>query len=278
MIETQSVANSERMSDVLRVFRLIFFSGLSLSICIRAEAVTTIFFNGSQATNFVSAGTTSDTISSEGYLFTYTRDKLFTGGVGLTNPVGRYVRVFWPSGLEAQAVTTGPNLSGGKLTITRQDGQPFSITTFTAKLLGNTAGAGAAFEIMPKLNGEDAFPDPFMYQASGYYGQDFTHITPQLTNFESYTIKLYVDFALMNFTAVDASAIVPATLQISAASPNSIHLTWPTDATGYLLQQKAGLSATNWTIVTNLASIVGTNKQVTISPVIGNRCFRLVHP
>ena len=50
-------------------------------------AVTTVFFNSGQVTNLVSANATSDTISSEGYLFTCTRDKLFTGGT--TNVTGR---------------------------------------------------------------------------------------------------------------------------------------------------------------------------------------------
>ena len=68
-----------------------------------AGGVTTVFFDASQTRNVVAAGVTSDTIRSEGYLFTVTRDKLFTGGVGLTNPIGRYIRVPWPLGLEAQA-------------------------------------------------------------------------------------------------------------------------------------------------------------------------------
>jgi len=48
--------------------------------------VTNVFFNASQTTNLVATNTTADTISSEGYLFTYTRDKLFTGGI--TNVIG----------------------------------------------------------------------------------------------------------------------------------------------------------------------------------------------
>ena len=96
-----------------------------------AWAGTTVFFDSSQTTNLLNSGTTSDTISSEGYLFTVTRDKLFTGGVGLTNPVGRFLRVHWPEGLEAQAVTAGPNPSGARITIERQDGEPFAIPSFT---------------------------------------------------------------------------------------------------------------------------------------------------
>ena len=126
------------------------------------RAVTTVFFDISQTTNLVASGTTSDTISSEGYLFTLTRDKLFTGGVGLTNPIGRYIRIPWPDGLEAQAVTAGPVLSNARIDIKRQDGELFGIESFTAQLLANTAGAGAAFEIMPMLNGEDGVPEPFM--------------------------------------------------------------------------------------------------------------------
>jgi hypothetical protein len=43
----------------------------------------------------VAAGVTWDTISSNGHLFTYTRDKLFTGGTG-TDPIR-----FAPSGLKS---------------------------------------------------------------------------------------------------------------------------------------------------------------------------------
>jgi hypothetical protein len=131
-----------------------------------AGAVTTVFFDSSQTTNLVSSGTTSDTIRSEGYLFTVTRDKLFTGGVGLTNPIGRYIRVPWPDGMEAQALTTGPVQSGARIDIKREDGQTFAIESFTAQLLANTAGAGGAWEIMPMLNGEDGVPDPFIYDAT----------------------------------------------------------------------------------------------------------------
>jgi hypothetical protein len=82
-----------------------------------ADAVTIVIFDASQTTTLVSSNTTSDTISSEGYLFTYTRDKLFTGGT--TNIIGRPVRVPWPAGLEAQYVTTTTNkvtIMGGCVT------------------------------------------------------------------------------------------------------------------------------------------------------------------
>ncbi len=188
-----------------------------LSVPDAGLAAATVFFNESQIAQLVATGTTSDTIISEGYLFTYTRDKLFTGGVGLTNPIGRYIRVPWPQGVEAQAVTAGPNPGGAKITIRRVDGGLFDFPAFTAKLLANTAGAGGSIEIMPKSNGEDARNDPFYYSASGNYGMSFSYDTStpgylgntaSLTNYEAYVISLYVDFAL---TALVFESIDPST-------------------------------------------------------------------
>lgn len=215
------------------------------------SAVTITFFNSSQSTNLVAAGTTSDSVSSEGYLFTVTMDKLFTGGVGLTNPIGRNLRVRWPDGLEAQAVTAGPVTSKARIDLKRLDGQPFEIDSFTARLLANTAGAGAAFEIMPMLDGEDAVPDPFMYNASGVAGNQFSYQTPELAQFDAYKITLYVDFALMSLTVTDPSLPAPE-LTLSRLAGSGVRLSWPADAgVGYSLESSTNLSMQTWTSVTN---------------------------
>ena len=236
-----------------------------------ARAATTVFFNSSQTTNLVASGETSDTISSEGYLFTFTRDKLFTGGVGLTNPIGRTVRVPWPSGLEAQAVTAGPNPRGARFDIEREDGEPFAIQSFTAQLLANTAGAGAAFEIMPLLDGEDGRPDPFMYNATGYYGQHFTYSTPELTGFDAYKLTLYVDFAVMSLTVVDHTPI----LAIRRLEPPTFQISWPTNAVGYSLQSATNLPAQAWTTVTNDVTIDGDLFTVQVENTLARRFYRL---
>ena len=239
-----------------------------------ARAVVTIFFDGSQTTNLVTSGTVSDTISSEGYLFTFTRDKLFTGGIGLTNPIGRAVRIPWPDGLEAQAVTAGPNPSGARMDIKRQDGQTFAIESLSFKLLANTAGAGASFEIMPMLNGEDGVPNPFMYDATGFYGRQFTNSTPELTGFDAYKMTLYVDYALMSLTVVDASPPRPS-MEISRLNANILQITWPTNAIGYVLEYTTNLPAQAWTTLTNSAVISGDLFTVQLNGSGAHRFFRL---
>jgi hypothetical protein len=164
--------------------------------------------------------------------------------------------VLWPDGLEAQAVTAGPNPSGAKMTIKRQDGEPFAIQSFTTQLLANTAGAGASFEIMPMWHGEDGVPDPFMFDATGYAGRRFTYETPQLSGFDTYKFSLYVDFALMKLTVVDASPPRP-TLEIVQADAAAIQLSWPTNAVGYVLESTASLPAQIWQPVTNNIAING---------------------
>lgn len=188
----------------------------------QATGATVVFFNSGQIATPVATGVTSDTISSEGYLFTYTRDKLFTGGVGLTEPIGRQVRVPWPQGVEAQAVTSGPNPGKAKITIERVDGDVFDLPAFTAKLLANTAGAGGTLEVVPFLNGQEAFNNPITFDATGIAGNTFSYNTSPnpwgstalLTGFDKYTIDLYVDFALVGLTLEGAPVPEPSTLAL----------------------------------------------------------------
>jgi hypothetical protein len=239
-----------------------------------AQTATTVFFDSSQTTNLVASGTTSDTISSEGYLFTVTRDKLFTGGIGLTNPIGRYIRIPWPDGLEAQAVTSGPVPSGARIDIKREDGQPFAIESFSAQLLANTAGAGGTFEIMPMLNGEDGVPNPFSYDATGVAGSQFTYSTSELSGFDDYKMTLYVDYALMRLTVVDASPPRPA-LDLVQVDAGTIQLSWPTNAVGFALEFATNLPAPAWSLVTNSVTTNGDLFSVSLEITGSKRFYRL---
>ena len=193
---------------------------------VAAYADVTVFFDSSQTAVDVASGTTSDTISSNGYLFTYTRDKLFTGGVGMPDPVGRAVRVPWPEGVEAQAVTVPPpgvTDYKARITLSRVDSDVFDLNAFSFQLLGNTYGAGATIEIMPLVDGEDALNDPVFFDANGYYGQVFSYNeqspsylgnTSSLKGYDTYKIGLYVDFALKGLTLEGTPVPEPSTLML----------------------------------------------------------------
>jgi len=171
-----------------------------------AGAVVTTFFDASQSVVTQTSGQTFDTIRSEGYLFRYTLDKLFTGNTG--SVIGRTQVVTWPAGLHAQAVTTPPSgqrSSPASVTISRVDGAVFDLTAFSFKLLANTAGAGGAVEVVPQLGGEDLFNDPIQFGATGNAGNVFSYQPTTLRGADSYQLKLYVDFALTGVTLVDAS-------------------------------------------------------------------------
>lgn len=197
--------------------------GLCSFHCPCVDAASVAFCNSDQVATLVASGATSDTISSEGYLFTYTRDKLFTGGLG-GGPIGRPLRVSWPEGVEAQAVTAGPNPGKAKITIERVDGDIFDLTAFSAKLLANTAGAGGTFEVVPFLDGEEALANPVTYDATGIAGNVFSYDTSPnplgstvlLTGFDKYTIDLYVDFAIVGLTLEGAPVPEPSTLALLA--------------------------------------------------------------
>ena len=226
---------------------------------------------------------TSTTIRSGGYLFTYSVDGWWSAYPG-GQPTGRIQPVQWPAGVDAQTLTAGPGgvlpaQTSASITLRRADGQPFDLQSFTGKLLLNTAGAGGAFEIMPQLNGNDAFANPQPYDCTGYAGMSFPY-APALTGYDTYIISMWGDFALTQLTVVDASLPSPAppTLQMAMLSANSFRLNWPTNSTGFTVQQNSSLGTTNWVSVTNAVSFVGTNYQADIPTAGGARFFRLMHP
>ena len=180
------------------------------------RGATEQFFSPSQTATQVSSTMTATTIRSGGYEFTYSVDGYWSAYPG-GPPTGRFFSVSWPDGIQAQAITAGPTVgAGANMTIRCIDGKPFDLLAFTGKLLANTAGAGGAFEVMPKLNGEDAFNDPRQYFATGYAGQSFPH-TPNLSGYESYKIHLWVDFALTALTLRHTSMATLSTSSVPAA-------------------------------------------------------------
>ena len=188
--------------------RILLVAALTLVAWSEARAVTNIFFNASQTATVLSSNINAVTLRSGDYLFTHTVDGYWSAYPG-GPPTGRFFSVLWPNGIHAQAITAGPSVGiGANITVKRVDGKRFDLRAFTGKLLANTAGTGGAFEIMPLLNGEDAFNDPLMFDCSGYGGQSFPH-TPMLTGYDTYKIHLWVDWALTALTLIDTNPVAP---------------------------------------------------------------------
>jgi hypothetical protein len=203
----------------MKIFRALVLSAVA-SICslffsVPVHASTITFFDSSQ-TGTKTAGITSDTVETEGYLFTYTLDKLFTGGTGTI--IGRQELHKFPSvpstplGLHAQAVTTG-TVGPAQITVRRVDGNVFDLNALTFKLLANTWATGADIEITPVVSNNEG-PIVFL-DASGVGGHSTFSYSPTLSDYrgfntsslvgyDTYNLSLFVDFALTGMTLVDA--------------------------------------------------------------------------
>lgn len=257
-------------------------AALAVAAWSEARAATNVFFNTSQTATVLSSNINAVTLRSGDYLFTHTVDGYWSAYVG-GPPTGRFFSVFWPNGIQAQAITAGPSVGiGANIIIKRVDGKLFDLRAFTGKLLANTAGTGGAFEIMPLLDGEDALNDPLMFDCSGYGGQSFPH-APMLVGYDTYKIHLWVDWALTALTLIDTNSVLPPVinaprLEIQLTQTNTALLTWPTNASGFVLQQNFNLTTTNWQNATNAIGITGTNNQVVRPRLEGNEFFRLKLP
>lgn len=78
--------------------------------------------------------------------------------------------------------------------------------------------------------------------------------------------------------SVPASPIAPSPT-IRRTTPNTIALSWPATATGFVLQQNIdGIGSLNWSNVTTGIQDDGTNKTLIVNPTGGARFYRLVQP
>jgi len=69
---------------------------------------------------------------------------------------------------------------------------------------------------------------------------------------------------------------LPPSLTIRRTTTNTVVVSWPSAATGFVLQQNTnGLSSVNWSNVSMAPADDGATKTVIISPVVGSRHYRL---
>lgn len=67
-------------------------------------------------------------------------------------------------------------------------------------------------------------------------------------------------------------------LSIARTSTNTVVVSWPSDSTGFHLQQSSDLSTTNWVAPAEPVFDDGTNKFIIVNSPAGNRFYRLKFP
>lgn len=75
-----------------------------------------------------------------------------------------------------------------------------------------------------------------------------------------------------------ANFIAQPALAATVTTSGVMTLSWPAGASGWVLQESPDLSAGSWIDSTRPVTAVGSRRQVTVSPLSGNRYFRLVRP
>jgi hypothetical protein len=79
-----------------------------------------------------------------------------------------------------------------------------------------------------------------------------------------------------NYLSV-TDAAAPPRLAIARAGTGVV-LSWVTAIPGFLLQENPQPGTTNWVNSTNQVAVSGSTNQVTVSPALGNKFYRLYHP
>jgi len=83
---------------------------------------------------------------------------------------------------------------------------------------------------------------------------------------------------IVNRSLVAAFVPEPPRLSCFALQTGALGLSWPTNASGFVLQHNSDLEPATWVNTTNIPTVVGTNKQVTLFPMTGSGFFRLTRP
>lgn len=114
--------------------------------------------------------------------------------------------------------------------------------------------------------------------ASGYAFNNWTlDGVPAGTN-NPVTFDALGDYAFVaNFTAAP-QPVSPPRLVMLLTDTNTVILTWPAAASGFLLQQNSDLVTTNWVTAPNAVELVATNHQVVVPMAGASKFFRLKLP
>jgi hypothetical protein len=83
---------------------------------------------------------------------------------------------------------------------------------------------------------------------------------------------------LMQMAGFRAALPVAPAMRIFYTSTNTLVTAWPAASAGFRLQQNANLNPTNWSDVTNAATLRGNELEIILSPATSPRFYRLKYP
>jgi hypothetical protein len=110
--------------------------------------------------------------------------------------------------------------------------------------------------------------------AASYAFVNWTENGAHLTNSPNYEFILNSNRTVV--AHFEPAVATPPQLSVFKPQPDTLIISWPTNAAGFVLQENSALATTNWVTVTNAINVSGTNSEVTLSPLTGAGFFRLV--
>lgn len=131
--------------------------------------------------------------------------------------------------------------------------------------IGGTASGGGVYQI----------GDPVTLEATanpGYVFLNWTENGMPVSSEASYT------FTCTAGRVLEANFIAQPSVSLAPTSPNTITISWPASASGWVLQECSDLHFGDWTTSTRPVNTVGNLKQVVVTPLTGSGFFRLTHP
>jgi len=140
----------------------------------------------------------------------------------------------------------------------------FAVSLTASPVAGGTVtGAGTYLA----LSGVNAVAAP----NAGYKFVNWTEAGVPVSTSTNYTFNVAGARTLVaNFAAI------PVPMTMTNTSRTNLALSWNPATTGWVLQESPDLIA--WTNSTRLLTTNGTQRSVTITPLVGNKFFRLSHP
>jgi hypothetical protein len=112
--------------------------------------------------------------------------------------------------------------------------------------------------------------------APGFAFLNWTENGRLVSSAARYEFTPTVNRALVANFVPDAAA--PPRLSFTRFGADTLVITWPTNRTGFVLQQNAVPESAGWVPVGAATTTAGTNHQVAITPLSGNAFYRAIRP